>query len=39
MLSSKASWVTPCIKDGDRQFDLYPDESLAAWHEGHGLSL
>jgi hypothetical protein len=32
MLASKAGWVQPCLQDGDRTFDLYPDESLADWH-------
>jgi hypothetical protein len=33
MLGSKASWVEPCIRKGDRTFDDYPDESIAEWHE------
>ena len=33
MLGSAANWVEPNIKPGDKQFDEYPDESLAAWHE------
>ncbi len=33
MLASKPSWVVACIRDGDKTFDEYPDESLAAWHE------
>ncbi|WP_435102627.1 GFA family protein [Arhodomonas sp. AD133] len=37
MLGSKAAWVEPDIRDGDRSFDEYPDESLAQWHERHGL--
>jgi hypothetical protein len=37
MLGSKAGWVTPDIRDGDRQFDEYPDESLAQWHDRLGL--
>lgn len=37
LLDSKANWVRPCIRDGDRQFDGYPDESLMDWHERHGL--
>ncbi len=37
MLGSKAAWVQPHIRDGDRSFDEYPDESLAQWHERHGL--
>lgn len=33
MLSSKASWVEPCVADGDKTFDDYPDEGIADWHE------
>ena len=32
MLGSKASWVETCVKGSDREFDEYPDESLAEWH-------
>lgn len=38
MLGSKADWVEPCIKDNDKSFDEYPDESLAEWHERLGLT-
>jgi hypothetical protein len=38
MLGSKARWVTPDIHDGDSQFDEYPEESLAEWHERLGLT-
>ena len=37
MLAGKASWVTPCIEEGDRTFDGYPDETIAEWHERLGL--
>lgn len=37
MLGSKANWVEPCVRDGDKQFDEYPDESIAAWHQRLGL--
>lgn len=37
MLGSTAPWVEPEIRDGDRRFDAYPDESLAQWHARHGL--
>lgn len=37
LLASKASWVQPCISDGDKSFDGYPDESIAEWHERLGL--
>jgi len=33
MMASKADWVEPCLRDGDKQFDAYPDESIAAWHD------
>jgi len=33
MLGSKASWVVPEVGPNDKTFDLYPDESLAEWHE------
>lgn len=38
MLGSKASWVEPCLRPGDKEFDAYPEESIAAWHERLGLS-
>lgn len=38
MLGSKANWVEPEIGPADRQFEAYPDESLAEWHERHGLT-
>jgi hypothetical protein len=37
MLGSKAGWVQPVIGDSDKQFDGYPQESLAEWHERLGL--
>ena len=37
MLGSKAGWVEVAQHAGDRCFDGYPDESLAEWHERHGL--
>ncbi|HAG40739.1 MAG TPA: alanine acetyltransferase, partial [Pseudoalteromonas sp.] len=27
------NWVTPHIQKNDKQFDEYPDESIAAWHQ------
>ena len=33
MLGSKAGWVEVQFAPGDRQFDDYPEESLAEWHE------
>ncbi len=37
MLGSKAAWVPVDKADGDSEFDRYPDESLAGWHERMGL--
>jgi hypothetical protein len=37
MLGSKAGWVPVCRIGDDEQFDGYPNESLAAWHERMGL--
>ena len=38
MLGSKANWVEVRAGRHDRQFDEYPDESLAAWHHRLGLA-
>lgn len=38
MLGSKAPWVEPQVKRGDKRFDEYPDESIADWHERLGLA-
>jgi hypothetical protein len=37
MLGSKASWVEVEAHGKDRQFDVYPEESIAQWHERLGL--
>ncbi len=37
MLGSKASWVRPCLGPSDKQFDEYPEESIAEWHQRLGL--
>ncbi len=37
MLGSRAPWVEPDVRDGDRRYDEYPEESLADWHRRHGL--
>jgi hypothetical protein len=37
MLASKAPWVEPSLGPHDRQFEHYPDESIAAWHQRLGL--
>ena len=38
MLASKANWVQPTVAPGDKEFDGYPDESIAAWHDRLGLA-
>ena len=38
MLASKATWVEIELRDNDRCFQDYPDESLAAWHERLNLT-
>ena len=37
MLKYKPSWVEPDIREGDRAFDLYPEESIADWHKRTGM--
>ncbi len=37
MLRYKPSWVEPDIRDGDKTFDLYPEESIADWHKRTGM--
>ena len=37
MLASKAGWVDPCLDDRDQQFDEYPKESIAEWHQRLGV--
>lgn len=37
MLSSKADWVTPDVKDEDQVFDQYPDQSIEDWHRSRNL--
>ena len=37
MLNYKPAWVEPALQAGDPSFGEYPDESLAKWHERHGL--
>jgi hypothetical protein len=37
MLGSKAPWVRVHAGAHDKQFDEYPDESLAGWHQRLGL--
>ena len=38
MLDDKPAWVRADLQPGDRRFEGYPDESLAAWHERLGLT-
>ena len=38
MLGSKAPWVEVDAKAKDKQFDVYPEESIAQWHERLSLS-
>jgi hypothetical protein len=37
MLAFKAPWVVVEAGPQDRQHDQYPEESIAEWHERHGL--
>jgi len=37
LLSSKPDWVTVDAGPNDQQFEGYPDESIAAWHQRLGL--
>lgn len=37
MLKYKSNWVEPDVRDGDRVFDLYPEESIADWHRRTGM--
>ncbi len=37
-LDSKASWVEVPEGPNEHHFDDFPDESLAEWHERHGLT-
>lgn len=37
MLGSRPAWVEAHVQPQDARFDEYPDESLAEWHERHGL--
>ncbi|WP_416363331.1 GFA family protein [Pseudomonas sp. NFX183] len=38
MLGSRAPWVEVSVRKGDLQFDEYPEESIAQWHERLGLT-
>jgi len=37
MLKYKANWVEPEIGNGDKTFDVYPEESIADWHKRVGM--
>lgn len=37
MLGSRAEWVEPCLGERDLQFEEYPEESIAEWHQRLGL--
>lgn len=37
MLASKAGWTVPILGENDRQFEGYPEESIAEWHERLGV--
>jgi len=37
MLGSMPDWVQPDIREFDKQFEEYPDESIADWHASRGL--
>ncbi|MEZ5669567.1 MAG: GFA family protein [Alphaproteobacteria bacterium] len=37
MLAFKPDWVVPQLGPNDRQFDGYPEESIADWHKARGL--
>ncbi|KAF1071915.1 MAG: hypothetical protein GAK45_00365 [Pseudomonas citronellolis] len=38
LLRSRAPWVELQAQPGDLQFNDYPEESLAQWHERHDLA-
>ena len=38
LLDSRAPWVEANARPGDKQFDVYPEESIAEWHERLDLS-
>ena len=38
LLDSRASWVQVQVQAGDKQFEQYPEESIAQWHERLGLT-
>ena len=38
MLAFKPDWVPMEKGRGDLVFEEYPEESIAAWHDRHGLT-
>ncbi|HDZ58400.1 MAG TPA: GFA family protein [Pseudomonas xinjiangensis] len=38
LLDSRAPWVEVQAQPGDQQFDSFPEESIAQWHERLGLT-
>lgn len=38
LVGSKAPWVEVEGRPGDPRFDRYPEQSLAEWHQAHGLA-
>jgi hypothetical protein len=38
MLGSRANWCEVPEGKNERNFDVYPDESLADWHKRHGIA-
>lgn len=38
LLEFKAPWVEVAVRAGDKQFDGYPEESIAQWHGRLGLT-
>lgn len=39
MVGSRASWVEVEGGEADDRFDAYPAQSIAGWHDTHGLTL
>jgi hypothetical protein len=39
LLDSKAPWVEVDKRRGDKMFQGFPKESIAEWHERHGLTV
>jgi len=39
MLEAKSSWIEPQFGELDRRFDVYPQESIAEWHQRLGVEV